>query len=250
MCVRAELVAVLIAAAILGIWHLGMGGRALFVFRNDEPLSSWVWVFSGFISTLPAAALAIFSRRWSAGWLIMGGLISLGALVARGGGKGDRGGEFWGFLLSHAITVTVPMIGLGLGLLWLQRHLEGANFRRTDSQERRHKRHRYRLLYLATLSGYILLSLGAIFGTNLPIASKALETTWGLWSLPPLLGPLAVLAMVGVLGVPLYLVATVIVFAFLWLAAAHERWRRTALLSALMVWLLSGLFLLAMVQWG
>ena len=37
--VRIELLGVFAAGAVLGIWHLGMGGRALFVFRSDEPFS-------------------------------------------------------------------------------------------------------------------------------------------------------------------------------------------------------------------
>ena len=243
--VRIELLGVFAAGAVLGIWHLGMGGRALFVFRSDEPFSSWVWVLSGPLSTLPAVALAIFSRRWSATWLITAGVISLGTLVVGRGGTAHTPGEFWELLLSYGIMVVVPMIGLGLGLFWVQRHLE-----RTDSHQGRPERHRLGLASVVTL-GYLLLSLGAFFAADLPILSNAFETSWGFWILPPLLGPLAMLAMMRLLGVPLYLAATVVVFGCLWLATAYAEWRRAALLSALVVWLLSGLFLVAIVQfWG
>lgn len=241
--VRVELVGVLLAGAILGIWHLGMGSRAVFVFRSDEPFSSWVWVLSGPLSTLPAVALAIFSRRWSATWLITAGLISLGALVVGRGGTAHPRGAFWELLLSHGIVVMVPMIGLGLGLFWVERHLE-----RTDSHEGRQERHRVGLASVVTL-GYILLSLGAFLAADLPIFSNVLETSWGFWIIPPLLGPLAMLTMIGLLGLPLYLAETVIIFGCLWLATTHEQWRRAASLSALVAWLLSGLFLLAIVQW-
>ena len=242
MRVRVELVSVLIAGAVLGIWHLGMGSRAVFVFRGDEPLSSWVWMLSGPLSTLPAVALAIFTRRWSAAWLVTAGLISLGALVIGRGGTAHPRGEFWELLLSYGIMVVVPMIGLGLGLFWVQRHLE-----RTDSHQGQPERHRLGLASVVTL-GYLLLSLGAFFAADLPIFSNAFETSWGFWILPPLLGPLALLAMMRLLGVPLYLAATVVVFGCLWLATAHAQWRRAALWSALGVWLLSGLFLVAIVQ--
>ena len=62
---------VLIAGVILGFWHSWLGGCfsgvldhcAVFVLRTGDPPGIWVWAFAGPFSTLPAVALAIFSRR-------------------------------------------------------------------------------------------------------------------------------------------------------------------------------------------
>lgn len=38
---RVVLVAMLAVGIILGVWHHQIAGRALWVFRNDEPVTSW-----------------------------------------------------------------------------------------------------------------------------------------------------------------------------------------------------------------
>ena len=70
---RVVLVAVLGSGIILGVWHHQIGGRALWVFRNDEPVSSWVTILAGPLTTLPATLLAGWRRQWGAYWLIAGG---------------------------------------------------------------------------------------------------------------------------------------------------------------------------------
>jgi hypothetical protein len=216
-----------------------MGGRTLFVFRAEEPFSAWVAVFAGPLSTLPAVAVALFSRRWAAGWLIAGGLVSLGALVAGERTRTYTTAELSEMAVSFAIMFTVPMISLGLGLLWVQRHLE-----LTSPVTKQSRLDRRALGGIAVIVGYLLLSVGAFFMADVPIFYRAFDTALGFWIMPPILGPLALLATMRLIGVPLYAVASVVIFGLLWLATTHEDARRPALIGAVAVWILSGLFLL------
>src|SRR5438105_11513401 len=79
---RLALAVVVSLGIAVGLWHQFIGGRSLFTFRNNEPLSSFVIIFAGPLSTLPATLLAIFRPAWGATWLIGGGFLSLVAFVA------------------------------------------------------------------------------------------------------------------------------------------------------------------------
>jgi hypothetical protein len=35
------------AALVLGAWHIELVAQAIVVFRNDEPITSWIAVLSG-----------------------------------------------------------------------------------------------------------------------------------------------------------------------------------------------------------
>ena len=78
---RVALWGILLVGIILGIWHNMLGVKSVWVFRNGEPLSSWIIIAAGPLSTLPATLLALFRRPWGAGWLIGGGLLSLTVVV-------------------------------------------------------------------------------------------------------------------------------------------------------------------------
>lgn len=121
---RAALVAMLGGGVILGIWHHLIGGRALWLFRNDEPVSSWVIVLAGPLSTLPATLLAGLRRQWGACWLIAGGLVSLGVVLADEIMKGEPILQIVSAGFRYSTTISLPMIILGVGLVWLRRCLD------------------------------------------------------------------------------------------------------------------------------
>lgn len=66
---------------IVGIVHFYLGTMAIFVFREEEPLTSWITILFGPLSTLPAVILSIFRRQIGGMWLIIGSVISLIALA-------------------------------------------------------------------------------------------------------------------------------------------------------------------------
>jgi hypothetical protein len=66
----------------IGVFHFFQGFMSIFVFKENEPLLSWVRMLSGPISTLPATITAIFDRRLGGYWLISGGELS-GLLFSR-----------------------------------------------------------------------------------------------------------------------------------------------------------------------
>lgn len=70
--------ALLIIGAGIGLFQMKKGLRAIFVFGNNEPISSWVFILSGYVSTLPATVAAFFNKKIGGWWLIIAGLISLG----------------------------------------------------------------------------------------------------------------------------------------------------------------------------
>lgn len=120
---RLEWVCAIVAGLILGVWHLSIGSRAVFVLREDDPLSLLIVFLAGPLSTLPAALLAIFSRRLSVVWLIAGAVISFGALMAYGMGRAETAETIAEMALMHLLMTAGPMILLGLGFLWLDRSL-------------------------------------------------------------------------------------------------------------------------------
>lgn len=111
---RSLLVATTIAAFCLGVWHLQLGVQAILLFRNGEPLLSWVAMLCGPISTLPAVLLSCVWRKAAGHWLIAGAIISFVALLIGEGGLTESIRPFvW--------MVAAPMSLIGAGLLWASR---------------------------------------------------------------------------------------------------------------------------------
>jgi hypothetical protein len=239
---RGTFICLLVVGAILGIWHAQLGGRALFTFRNDEPYSSWVGIFFGPLSTLPAVALAMFTRRYSAAWLIAGGLISLGALAASAAGKANPLGEFRDFVLPFLLLSGGPMIALGLGLVWIDHRLRLLGIEGVSSGRSRRMR-----AWPLIVSSYLLLSVGAFFVADFPLFDAVFETRWGFRVIPIVLGPLAIPALWRFIGIPIYLAETAVFLGLLWLATNSATRRRAALWGALATWIASGLFFLSIV---
>lgn len=69
--------ALLVIGAGIGLLQMKKGLRAIFVFGNNEPISSWAFILSGYVSTLPATIAAFFNKKIGGWWLIIGGMISL-----------------------------------------------------------------------------------------------------------------------------------------------------------------------------
>ena len=69
--------ALLVIGAGIGLLQTKKGLKAIFVFGNNEPISSWAFILSGYVSTLPATVAAFFNKKIGGWWLIIGGLISL-----------------------------------------------------------------------------------------------------------------------------------------------------------------------------
>lgn len=120
---RLALFGILSVGIALGIWHNLIGVRSLWVFRSGEPLSSWMIIFAGPLSTLPAILLTIFRRSWGAGWLIGGGLFSLGVIVVTEMANGEPTTEIANAAFRYSATIALPMVLLGLGLLSLHRRV-------------------------------------------------------------------------------------------------------------------------------
>jgi hypothetical protein len=226
---------ILSGGIILGVWHYQIAMRALWVFRNNEPLSSWVTVFAGPVSTLPATLLAVFRRRWGAVWLLGGALASLGGVVANEFAKGESLAEVATAAVRFAVPISIPMILLGFGLVWLDRSLGQAKLPAAQPGRRY-----LVLIWTVMLGAYVVLSAVTFLVADWPAVVQAFETRWRYLLVAPLLGPLTMLVTARGLGVPLYLAETVVVFGLLWIAATSQAWCRTALFGALAAWVLSG----------
>jgi putative Mn2+ efflux pump MntP len=105
--------AILIILGIaLGLYHLWAAIKAMYVFRNDEPVSLFVFTFTGPLSTLPASITAAFNRKVGSAWLIGGAVIAFIAAMIAGGEKWSFEAAIW-FLSRYS----GPMLILGLAFL-------------------------------------------------------------------------------------------------------------------------------------
>src|SRR4029453_7786577 len=112
------LVAVL-AGIALGVWHLNLALQAIFVFRADEPIFSWIAILTGPASTLPAALVAFFAKRIGGYWLVGGGLLSF--LVFAIGEHGTTENLF-----PFLSRISLPMMSIGAIVVYLpKRNLAG-----------------------------------------------------------------------------------------------------------------------------
>ena len=107
----AQVLLVLIGLA-MGVWHFRLAWVSMFVFRNDEPMSSWVWVYSGLMSTLPLMVLSIWRPRWAAVGLLLGSAVAASALVA---GDWPQWREHApGFLITSAGPAAIMAAGMAV----------------------------------------------------------------------------------------------------------------------------------------
>lgn len=66
---------------IIGFFHLKQGLKAMFVFRTNEPISMWISIIAGPLSTLPAVLLSFFLPKIGGVWLICGSILSAVAFL-------------------------------------------------------------------------------------------------------------------------------------------------------------------------
>jgi len=98
-----------IMGLFIGGVHLKLALKALFIFRNNEPISMWVSVIAGPLSTLPSVIIAFFWPKVGGLWLICGAILSLIAITINLGANRDSPSIIWYFLRYSA-----PMLALGL----------------------------------------------------------------------------------------------------------------------------------------
>lgn len=115
----AALVIVSLIGVGLGLWHGQLAMQAVFVFREGEPLASWLAIGLGPATTLIASVLAIFLRRVGGTWLIASGIASFLMFLI-----GERG------LTEHVapflLQISVPMVAIGIGFLWVAKFMKGS----------------------------------------------------------------------------------------------------------------------------
>jgi len=104
----------LIAGGVIGLWHIKLGVKALFVFKENERVMAWICMLTGPISTLPSILFALFKPRLAGLWLIFSGGISFLAFLIWGGSSSINFGIIFEFL----IKFSGPMIALGV-FFWL-----------------------------------------------------------------------------------------------------------------------------------
>jgi hypothetical protein len=100
------------AAIVLGAWQLNLASQAIFVVGSGEPLTSWIAILVGPVSTLPGAVLALLSIRAGGYWLIGGAVLSIVAFQL-----GER--SMVENLFPFLVRITVPMILAGACVLYL-----------------------------------------------------------------------------------------------------------------------------------
>jgi hypothetical protein len=109
---RGVLIVLTVAGIALGVWHLRLASQAISVFGSGEPLTSWIAMLCGPVSTLPAVVLSLFRRRTGGGWLVAGSLVSLVAFVL---GEGRLTEDLFPFLWS----IATPMLLIGVAMIIL-----------------------------------------------------------------------------------------------------------------------------------
>jgi len=105
----------------VGWYYLRIGMKAIFVFRNNEPLASWVGIIAGPLSILPATLLALFKRKLGGYWLIAGGLISFCAFLFLSNDVSLKEVPFLALAMKVALLILLPMLGLGLSFVLLSK---------------------------------------------------------------------------------------------------------------------------------
>lgn len=111
---RNALVALVLVGIALGIWHLEYALELVFVFREGEPLTSWLTIILGPLTTLPATVIAIFHRPIAGYWLLISGLLSSLTFIV-----GERG--LSEYVLPFVLKFSLPMAIVGLCFIVLSR---------------------------------------------------------------------------------------------------------------------------------
>ena len=103
----------LLAGIVLGCAHLWLALKAMFVFRSDEPSSTWNFILSGPLSTLPAVIVSYFWAKIGGTWLIVGSVLSF--LFAIASMQTDRNLHD---IVWYFSAYSGPMLVLGIGTIF------------------------------------------------------------------------------------------------------------------------------------
>lgn len=107
---RALLIILTVAGVAVGVWQFRLATQAIFVFRSGEPLTSWIAMLCGPVSTLPAVVLSLFRKRAGAYWLVAGSLISFVAFLLGEGGITENIFPFLWMMATPMLLIGVAMI--------------------------------------------------------------------------------------------------------------------------------------------
>jgi hypothetical protein len=104
---------------VLGLWHLKIALRAIFLFSNNEPLTSWIAILFGPCLTLIIGIIMIFAKKTGAYSLIAAGLISGVAFFIGEHGVTDN-------LSAFLWQISAPMLLLGVATILLSNRAWGS----------------------------------------------------------------------------------------------------------------------------
>jgi hypothetical protein len=111
---RAALLGAVVVGLVLAAWHLAIARQALFVFREGEPVTSWLALLLGPALTVLGCLLALF-RPIAAGVVVVtGGLASAAAFIVGDGGLSEH-------TMAYVLQFTAPMLAIGIALMLLAR---------------------------------------------------------------------------------------------------------------------------------
>lgn len=98
-----------ILGILTGMWHLYLGTLSIFLFRHNEPWTSWLMVIVGPLFTLPMVLIGLKIPRISSWCLFCGASLSLFLLAISKDVNGDRVP-----VLNFALMVSAPMYILAI----------------------------------------------------------------------------------------------------------------------------------------
>jgi len=103
---------VLLTGIAVGIWHLSLALQALFIFRESEPITSWIAIATGPLTTLIATIWAGAQPKLGGRWLIGSDGVALFSFIVGEGFLSER-------TLQFALWISLPMAIIGVAFLWL-----------------------------------------------------------------------------------------------------------------------------------
>jgi hypothetical protein len=108
---------IILGGIALGIWHLLLAMKAIFLFKTGEPFSSWLAIVAGPCMTLPAIIVSCFKDKMGGILLIIGGLVSLISISVNV--HFDRETIF-----PFSYMISAPMLAIGVFFLLTKKNRE------------------------------------------------------------------------------------------------------------------------------
>jgi len=111
---RVALFAAVIVGLVVAGWHTTVAMQAMFVFRENEPLTSWLALVPAPLLTVIGCIVAVFQRLAGGITVIAGGLIAAVAFLVGEGGITEH-------VAPYLLTFTTPVVAIGVALILLGR---------------------------------------------------------------------------------------------------------------------------------